>query len=85
MLSAASLGKTGLPSLAASQALEAARLLPIEEVMLRSGMGRTALYARIKAGSFPAPAKIGSSSRWLSTEVDQWVRAVMASRPAKGA
>ena len=84
MLNAASSGRTEPPS-PTPHASEAGRLLPIEEVMLRSGMGRTALYARIKAGSFPAPAKVGSSSRWLSTEVDQWVRAVMASRPTKAA
>lgn len=84
MLNAASSGKTELPP-PTPHASEAGRLLPIEEVMLRSGMGRTALYARIKAGSFPAPAKVGSSSRWLSIEVDQWVRAVMASRPTKAA
>ena len=58
------------------------QLLPIEEVMLRSGVGRSALYGRIKAGTFPAPAKVGSSSRWFSTEVDEWVHAAMATRPA---
>jgi prophage regulatory protein len=84
MLNAASPGQTEPPS-PTSHASEGVRLLPIEEVMLRSGMGRTALYARIKAGSFPAPAKVGSSSRWLSTEVDQWVHHVMASRPTKAA
>jgi predicted DNA-binding transcriptional regulator AlpA len=84
MLNAASPGKTELPP-STSHASEAVRLLPIEEVMLRSGMGRTALYARIKAGSFPAPAKVGSGSRWLSTEVGQWVRDVMALRPTKAA
>jgi predicted DNA-binding transcriptional regulator AlpA len=50
--------------------------------MLRSGKGRTALYGRIKAGTFLAPAKVGSSSRWFSTEVDEWVHAAMATRPA---
>jgi predicted DNA-binding transcriptional regulator AlpA len=84
MPNAASLGKTELPS-PVSQTSEAGRLLSIEEVMLQSGMCRTALYGRIKAGSFPAPAKVGSSSRWLSSEVDRWIRAVMESRPAKGA
>jgi prophage regulatory protein len=69
-----------MPNAAVSQSPEPGRLLSIEEVMLRSGMCRTALYGRIKAGSFPAPAKVGSSSRWLSTEVDQWMRAVMESR-----
>ena len=81
MMTAAATCKTEMPSPTASQANEVARLLPIEEVMARCALGRTAIYARIKNGSFPAPAKVGSSSRWLSTEVNGWVRAVMASRP----
>jgi prophage regulatory protein len=62
-------------------------LLPLEEVMGRVHMCRTAVYGRIKKGSFPAPAKVGSSSRWLSTEIDEWIAAVMRSRrpaPASG-
>ena len=37
--------------------------------MLRSGVGRTALDGQIKAGTFPAPAKVGSSSRWFRSGV----------------
>jgi prophage regulatory protein len=61
-----------------------ARLLPIEEVMTRCGKGRTAIYAGIKAGTFPLPAKDGRSSRWLSTEIDAWIVAMMASRSPAG-
>ncbi len=57
-----------------------ARLLPIEEVMARCAKGRTAIYAGIKAGTFPPPAKDGRSSRWLSTEIEAWIAAVVASR-----
>lgn len=81
MLTAATTGNTSPASSAAAQTPEAVRLIPIEEVMLRCGMGRTAIYARVKAGSFPAPAKVGSSSRWVSTEVEMWVRDVIAARP----
>ena len=63
----------------------ASRLLPLEEVMTRCGICRTAVYARIKTGTFPAPAKVGASSRWLSTEIDTWIGAIMASRPTAGA
>jgi prophage regulatory protein len=64
------------------QNLSDARLLPIEDVMARCAKGRTAIYAGIKAGTFPLPAKDGRSSRWLSTEIDAWIAAVMASRSA---
>jgi prophage regulatory protein len=61
-----------------------ARLLPIEEVMTRCAKGRTGIYAGIKAGTFPAPAKDGTSSRWLSTEIDEWIAALAASRSPAG-
>ena len=54
MMTAAAARKTELPSPTASQAHEVARLLPIEEVMSRCDLGRTAIYARIKTRSFPA-------------------------------
>lgn len=79
-MNAATTSNTPPASFADDNISEAARLIPIEEVMARCGMRRTAIYARVKAGSFPAPAKVGSSSRWLSTEVADWVRAVAASR-----
>lgn len=81
MMTVAASSKTPPASSTASQTPEATRLLPIEEVMSRCGRGRTAIYTRLKAGSFPAPAKVGSSSRWVSTEVDQWVLDVIAARP----
>jgi prophage regulatory protein len=66
---------------APSQVGSKSRLIPLEEVMTRCGMGRTAVYSHIKKGSFPAPVKIGTSSRWLSTEVDAWIAAIVATRP----
>ena len=62
-----------------------ARLLPIENVMARCAKGRTAIYAGMKAGTFPLPAKDGRSSRWLSSEIDAWIAAVMASRSTASA
>jgi prophage regulatory protein len=81
MLTATATGNTPPASSANAQISEGVRLIPLEEVMARCGMGRTAIYARIKAATFPAPAKVGSSSRWVSTEVDRWVLEVIAARP----
>ncbi len=59
------------------------RLLPIEEVMDLCGVKRTELYHRIKIKDFPAPVKIGASSRWVSAEVDAWIGRVVAARDAQ--
>ena len=39
-------------------------------------------YKLIKDGDFPAPIKMGRSSRWLKSEVEAWLQARIAqSRP----
>ncbi|EMG6583431.1 helix-turn-helix transcriptional regulator [Providencia alcalifaciens] len=38
-------------------------------------------YKLIQEGEFPKPIKLGRSSRWLKSEVDQWLQArLVASR-----
>lgn len=51
------------------------RLIELDEVMSQSGMKKTKLYAEIKAGRFPAPVKLGASSRWSQQLVQSWVAA----------
>ncbi|MDH0291429.1 AlpA family phage regulatory protein [Pseudomonas sp. GD04087] len=49
------------------------RLLKIAEVSNLVGLGKSAIYDMITAGSFPAPIKIGCASRWSLLEVVQWI------------
>lgn len=50
------------------------RLLPIREVLSTISVGRTTLYAWVKAGKFPRPRKLGEKRvAWLSSEVNNWV------------
>jgi predicted DNA-binding transcriptional regulator AlpA len=37
------------------------------------GLSRSNIYQQIQAGKFPAPLKIGRSSRWLASEIHAWV------------
>lgn len=51
-------------------------LLTRAEVERRTGFRKSAIYARIAAGTFPAPKPDpdgGASVRWLASEVDAWV------------
>lgn len=48
-------------------------LLSVSEVRAIVGMGRTKLYGLIADGEFPAPSKIGSSSRWRSDDIEAWI------------
>jgi len=51
------------------------RFLRLPAVKDISGLGKTTLYARIKAGEFPAPVKLGGRAvGWTEEEVLQWAR-----------
>lgn len=57
-----------------AQQLDAARLLRMTEVEHWTGLKRSSLYARIRAGSFPAPHSLsGRCSRWRADAVATWV------------
>ena len=59
------------------------RLLDIDGVTLKTGLKRTAIYLRRKAGTFPAPVALGSrTARWRSDEIDRWIETVSANRAA---
>ena len=46
------------------------RRAQIEEL---TGLSRSTIYERVKAGSFPKPIKIGNRAvAWLQSEIDAW-------------
>lgn len=49
-------------------------LLPIQAVMSATGLGRSSIYAGIKAGTFPRPVKVGvHASRWPASRIAAWI------------
>jgi prophage regulatory protein len=55
-------------------------LIPFASVQSAVGLKRTAIYRRIKDGSFPTPAKLGVASRWSRREVEGWISARLNAR-----
>ncbi|MGV8887084.1 MAG: helix-turn-helix transcriptional regulator [Pseudomonas sp.] len=50
------------------------RLLRRRDVEQKTGKSRAAIYADIRAGTFPKPVPIGLNSvAWLEAEIDQWI------------
>jgi predicted DNA-binding transcriptional regulator AlpA len=49
------------------------------------GLSRSNIYQQIQAGKFPAPLKIGRSSRWLASEIHAWVNTQACARSSKTA
>ncbi|WP_110601529.1 helix-turn-helix transcriptional regulator [Salinicola lusitanus] len=57
------------------------RLLRRRDVELKTGKSRSAIYAGVSNGTFPAPLPIGDKSvAWLEEEVDSWIANRLAER-----
>lgn len=51
------------------------RLLRLSEVMHRTGLRRSTLYALVASGEFPKPIKLAErASAWVETEVETWIQ-----------
>lgn len=59
------------------------RILRRKKVEDRTGLSRSTIYARISAGTFPAPISLGGGRAvgWLEAEINDWLnRQIEASR-----
>lgn len=55
-------------------------ILRLPQVLQRTGISRSAIYVKIKAGSFPAPISLGARAiGFLNTEIDAWIESCIAS------
>lgn len=48
------------------------RFMSIAEVTSVAGISRSQIYSLIAAGEFPKQVKVGTSSLWLESEIQQW-------------
>ena len=49
-------------------------ILRRKQVEARTGLSRSTLYARIKAGTFPAPVSLGPRAvGWIASDEQRWV------------
>lgn len=52
------------------------RFMRLPDVKQVVGLGRTAIYEKIKTGEFPAPYHLSDNGRavaWASDEIDRWI------------
>ena len=60
----------------AAQIQTALSILRRKQVEARTGLARSTIYERIKAGTFPAPISLGEKAvGWIEAEVDAWLQA----------
>ncbi len=56
-------------------------ILRLPAVEAQTGLKKTALYEKVKAGDFPRPVAIGTRARgWLASEVAAWIESRAALR-----
>lgn len=59
-------------------------ILRRKQVEARTGLKRTAILDRVKAGNFPKSINLGSDRAigWIESEVDDWIQACIQKRDA---
>lgn len=58
------------------------RIIRLPEVLGMVGMKKTAVYDKIKDGTFPKPLKLGRMSGWLESDVQAWIMKQAGRLPA---
>ena len=67
------------------------RFIRLNEVLSRTGFGRTSIYRKMEEGSFPKSLKLGGPPKdpsifdsravaWIEDEVDQWIESRIEDR-----
>jgi prophage regulatory protein len=67
------------------------RFIRLNEVMSRTGYGRSSIYRKMEDGSFPKSLKLGGPPKdpnefdsraiaWIEVEVDQWIESRIEDR-----
>lgn len=60
----------------AVQLQSALAILRRKQVEARTGLSRSTIYDRVKAGTFPAPISLGAKAvGWVESEIDAWLTA----------
>jgi len=59
------------------------RILRLDEACQKTRLKKSALYAAIAEGTFPAPVRIGRCSGWCEHELDAWIQARIDERDAR--
>jgi len=58
------------------------RVIRLDGVMNKTGLGRSVIYMHMKAGTFPQSIKLGARAvGWLESDIDDWIDQRIAETP----
>lgn len=58
-----------------------AKLIRLPVVEDRTGLGKSSIYAAVKAGTMPAPVRLSARAvAWREEEIDQWIAARLTTK-----
>ena len=61
------------------------KILRLDDVKSKTGLGRTTIYDQVRAGDFPRPIKISSRAiGWIDEEIEGWVQDRVSARDSSG-
>jgi len=60
------------------------RLMRLEDVKASVGLSQATIYRLIAGGQFPRPCKMGTGSRWVSSEIEAWIAERIVERDSHG-
>jgi len=49
-------------------------LLKFETVAAKVQLSRKSIYDKIRNNQFPKPRKLGRASRWIESEINDWIQ-----------
>jgi len=60
------------------------RVLKLKEVLAKTSLGKTTLYALLKQSQFPKPISLGLRAvGWLDSEIESWIQSKVDARDQK--
>jgi prophage regulatory protein len=65
----------------AEQLQQALAILRRRQVEARTGLKRSTIYAKVAAGEFPPPVRLGARAvGWVESEISEWLESRIAAR-----
>ena len=62
------------------------RVIKLKEVLAKTSLGKTTLYALLKQSQFPKPISLGQRAvGWIESDIDSWILEKIRARDQQAA